>query len=98
MPTITRLRDLKKEAKPNPSMKYYNNKGWRILRNSYIRNHPLCEMCLKEGKTTPAEHVHHKINFMSGNTEGERLHLLLSQDNLQSLCSLHHHQLHMQHK
>ena len=95
MPTILRLKDLKKnKPRQNRSAKYYNNKGWRILRNPYIRSHPLCEMCLKEGKVTPAEHVHHIRNFLSGTTEGERLHLLLDQDNLQALCRKHHLEVH----
>lgn len=99
MPTIIRLKDIKKkEPKENISQKYYNNKGWRILRNSYIRKHPLCEMCLAEGKTVPAEHVHHKVPFLTGISEGDRLRLLLDQDNLMSLCIYHHNLIHKQHK
>lgn len=96
MPTILREKDLKKKKKkdPNRSKIYYANKGWKTLRNSYIMSHPLCEMCLKEGKITPAEHVHHRTPFLSGATHAERLHLLLDQDNLMSLCRKCHMEIH----
>ena len=35
--------------------KYYGSKLWHSLRNSYIREHPLCEECLAKGIVTPAE-------------------------------------------
>jgi len=99
MPTITRLKDLKqKSIQPykrfNQSAKYYNSKGWHLLRNSYIRSHPLCEVCLSKGITKPAEHVHHKIEFLNGNTNEERWSLLLNEGNLMSVCSECHRQLH----
>lgn len=86
MPTI-RPKDYKKKTrKENISQKYYNKTAWKVLRNSFIHDHPLCQLCLQEGKVTPAEHVHHKVPFLTGTTEGDRLKLLLDQDNLMSLC------------
>ena len=46
--------------------KYYGSKLWHSLRNSYIREHPLCEECLAKGIVTPAEHVHHITPFSQG--------------------------------
>lgn len=33
---------------------------WEKLRRMYLREHPLCEDCLEEGKIEPATEVHHK--------------------------------------
>ena len=96
MPTIIRLRDIKKEkdSNTNRSAKYYNSKGWRILRNSYIRSHPLCERCLSKDIVTPAEHVHHIVPFLSGNGESNIWKLLLDEGNLMSLCAKCHKEIH----
>lgn len=36
---------------------------WRALRAAYLRQHPLCEVCERKGKTTPAVQVHHAIKI-----------------------------------
>lgn len=96
MPTITRLKDINKHTShnENQSAKYYNSKQWRMLRNSYIRLHPLCEVCLKNDKVTPAEHVHHKQEFLRGITDEQRWNLLLDKDNLMSVCRECHKEIH----
>ena len=55
---------------------------WTRVRDAYIRAHPLCEDCLKEGRTEVATLVHHKIDVAKG---GEH-----TEDNLVSLCMIHH--------
>ena len=94
MPTIQRLRDQKKKRPAQSSAKYYNSKAWHILRNLYIREHPLCELCLKEGKTTPAEEVHHINAFLNGWNDEAKWQLLLDKGNLMSLCKPHHKEVH----
>lgn len=96
MPTITRLKDVtkRKPKRENQSAKYYNSKQWKSLRLNYYRLHPLCELCLEEGKTTPTEHIHHIIPFLTGITEEQRWSLLLSPDNLCALCLSHHKKIH----
>ena len=69
---------------------YYNSKYWKSLRNRFIRLYPLCEDCLKEGRSIAAEEIHHNIPFMRGKTEEERWDLLLDPNNLSSLCIKHH--------
>lgn len=97
MPTITRLKDIKKsKSNEGQSTKYYSSKQWRLLRNSYIRQHPLCEICLKNNKVTPAEHVHHIQPFLRGITDTQRWNLLLDRDNLMSVCRDCHNELHKQ--
>ena len=50
----------------NCDKKYGNN--WRRIRANYVKSHPLCERCLKEGMITPVEEVHHIIPLSRGGT------------------------------
>lgn len=98
MPTIQRIEKKTKKAPPKNSdmrelrKKAYQNPQWRKLRDVYIKEHPLCEMCLKEGKVTPAEDIHHKISPFKGGAVNQSL--LLDYNNLQSLCKVHHQLVH----
>ena len=97
MPTINRkINSIKKvEYKHDDnSALFYNSKGWHILRNAYYQAHPLCEMCLSNGITRQAEHVHHIKPFLNGKTDKERWELLLNPNNLMSLCVDCHHKIH----
>lgn len=72
----------------------YHDKQWEITRSNYIHSHPLCELCLIEGRSKAAEEVHHKIPFSTGRTYDEKWNLLTDKDNLMSLCQDCHHKLH----
>lgn len=74
--------------------KYYNSKYWKKLRNQYIMLHPLCELCALEGKSVPAEEVHHIKFINSGTTDEEKWDLLLDPNNIMSLCEKCHHKVH----
>lgn len=65
-----------------PASRGYDGE-WRKCRNTFIREHPLCDMCQQEGKVVPAEHVHHIVPLEEG---GARL----DWENLQSLCKACH--------
>ena len=52
----------------------------------YAAAHPLCEMCLKEGRLTPVEEVHHIVPLSQGGTHRN--------DNLMSLCQSCHTKIH----
>lgn len=52
----------------------------------------LCELCMKEGKITPAEEVHHKIHLSQQNINDPNV--TLNYDNLIALCREHHRQEH----
>lgn len=65
---------------------FYNTSEWHTLRGQYISEHPLCEKCLKEGKTVPVAHIHHKVSFMKGLNDVDRWRLFLDVSNLQALC------------
>ena len=71
--------------------KYYGNKQWKLLREWQITNYPLCYDCALNGRSRAATEVHHIRPFSEGSTEEERMELLLSPENITSLC----HECHM---
>ena len=73
--------DYNKNARSPDYNKRYGRR-WRTIRNQYATAHPLCEMCLKEGKYTPMEVVHHILPIENGGGN--------EWSNLQSLCEHHH--------
>jgi 5-methylcytosine-specific restriction enzyme A len=60
---------------------------WHGLSQRYRLKHPLCEQCEKEGMTTPATEVHHKIKAK------DRPDLILTWTNLMSVCRSCHEKL-----
>ena len=61
---------------------------WKRIRERYVRKHPLCERCLKEGRVTPVEEVHHilPVNRGGGNEDS----------NLMSVCKSCHNKIHIE--
>ena len=74
--------------------KYYTNQMWIDLRNYYIQKHPLCEICSKHGRVTPATEVHHIVPFGRGKTDEEKEKLFYNENNLMSLCNKCHKGVH----
>lgn len=66
----------------DPAHKKLYGRTWKRIRDRYIKEHPLCEECQKQGRLTPAEEVHHVLPLSQGGTH--------SIDNLMSLCSSCH--------
>lgn len=67
----------------------YRTERWKRLRQGYIMEHPLCELCEARGITTLAEDVHHKDSFAK--YEGsERLWKAYDANNLAALCKACH--------
>ena len=72
---------------------FYKSLAWQNCRNSYMKRvSGLCEKCLKEGKITAAEEVHHKI-WLNEDNIGD-LNVSLNHANLIALCREHHRQEH----
>src|SRR5262245_29953476 len=62
---------------------WYSRKRWRRRSDAQLREHPLCAMCLKEGKVVPASVADHVIPHHGDPN-------LFWQGELQSLCTMHH--------
>lgn len=70
------------------SNKFYHTNSWRITRQSYIKEKPLCEISYMQGKLIPAVQIHHIKPLEDG---GEQL----DKKNLMSLGSeLLHREIH----
>ncbi len=98
MPTINKIpkKEKKIERKETDMRKLrqeaYQNTTWRKMRDTYMHEHPICEECLKKGKVTAAQDVHHKKSPFKG---GEiNWNLLLDYDNLMSVCKDCHGKIH----
>lgn len=95
MPTLKKPQKNKtKSFNRKERIEIYNSSKWRKLRLSHLLDHPLCELCQKEGKTVPAIDVHHIISFMSTTDPLKRLLLAYNPDNLMSLCKECHQKVH----
>ncbi len=70
----------------DPETRKRYGRAWKRIRDSYIRQHPLGEMCLKDGRYTPAEQVHHIIPLSEGGTH--------DRSNLMALCKSCHSRIH----
>ena len=57
-------------------------RAWKRIRDRYVRAHPLCEECKKQGKLTPTEEVHHILPLSKGGTNAA--------SNLMALCKSCH--------
>ena len=70
----------------DPATKRRYGRAWKRIRDRYAAEHPLCEMCLKEGRLTPVQEVHHILPVSKGGTH--------ARDNLMSLCQSCHTKIH----
>lgn len=73
--------------------KVYQSAQWKDLRESILRQSPLCACCQAMGKTQAAECVHHRISFV-GLPPEQINEVAFDPDNLQSLCITCHGILH----
>ena len=85
--TATRSRDPRYQ-------RLLNDRRWRELRIAYLREHPLCERCIREGKAagvpegyiTPAIDVHHRVPVETAKTLQETEPHAYDWNNLEALC------------
>ena len=83
-----------KRGRSKEAWDLYNTSKWRKLREAHFMLHPLCERCLKEGKTSPTEEIHHIKPILTGGDELEMEKLAYDPDNLIGLCKECHHEVH----
>lgn len=70
----------------DPIVRKRYNGQWRKIRTRYVKAHPYCELCFKDGRMTLVEEVHHKVPLSQGGTHDEK--------NLISLCQSCHAHIH----
>lgn len=84
-----------REERRKERQKVYNTKRWKELRELKVQANPLCEECLKEGRITPAQEVHHIKSFCArGLSPEEKERRAYDYENLMSLCKDCHHKKH----
>ena len=66
----------------DPAVKKRYGRSWKRVRDRFLAQHPLCEVCQKEGRLTSAEEVHHIVPLSKGGTNAT--------ENLMSLCKSCH--------
>ena len=76
----------KNERDPASNKRY--GRAWKCIRDHYVIEHPLCEMCLEKGHLTPVDEVHHVLPIASGGA-----HEMI---NLMSLCKSCHTKIHIE--
>ena len=72
--------------KRNPATKKRYGPHWKRIRDAYVKEHPVCEMCKKRGINTQTQEVHHIIPLAEGGSS--------DWDNLMALCKSCHSRLH----
>lgn len=81
----------RREQRRKERHKIYNSKEWKLIRDTVIREHPLCSDCLKQQKITPAEEVHHIVSFMKyPESDPRRKEYAYNKSNLVALCRTCH--------
>ena len=70
----------------DPETRRRYGRAWKRIRDRYIKAHPLCEECKRNGKLTPSEEVHHIIPLSEGGTN--------KQQHLMALCKSCHSRIH----
>ena len=72
---------------------FYSSRAWQECRKAYKKSvGGLCERCLKTGRLTPGEIVHHKIHLTPQNINNAAV--CLSWANLECVCRDCHADLH----
>ena len=78
-----------KHVRDKQAEAFYKSKAWVAARQqALIRDNYLCQECLKQGRITRADTVHHKIELKRD--WSKRLQI----DNLVSLCTECHNRMH----
>lgn len=96
MPTINKPKKKAKSLTLNEQIRkeVYSTSKWRKLRDAYLIDHPLCEMCLEANKITPTEDIHHIISFVGISDPLRRNEIAFDYNNLKALCKVCHQKVH----
>ena len=81
-------------AKDANYIKQINTARWKRLRLKKLQAQPLCECCKGKDKITPATEVHHVTPVESVTTIEQMEILMFDYNNLMSVCSVCHNEIH----
>lgn len=76
--------------------KLLSSHRWQQLRARYLAQHPVCELCEKNNKTSVAKVVHHVIPVEDAKDVGLMESLAYDWNNLMALCNACHEEIHRQ--
>jgi len=90
-----RLPEKRKDNRPKTPEKqerlnYYLSTTWRRLRQQKVKESPLCERCLAQGRVEPMREVHHLVKWFQFKNEETRLRMFTDYENLYSVCTKCH--------
>lgn len=68
--------------------------AWIRLRKWKLKEHPLCELCEQEGRTTLATEIHHVTPVEFAVNKDQKQELMYNAGNLMSLCHQCHVRIH----
>ncbi len=81
-----------KYSKDTNYQKLLHSKKWKLLRNKYLREHPICEMCGK-----PATEVHHIVPLNRFRDDPIKMEqMAFDEENLMSVDHPCHEKLHIE--
>lgn len=84
-----------KRREQKKSHRMYCSSAWQNVRDQWLREHPIDQLLLDtEHKVVSAEHVHHIVKFFDQPTPELQWSLMLDPDNLISLSSQTHTNIH----
>ena len=70
----------------DPETRRRYGRVWKRIRDAYVQQHPVCELCQRDGRLVATEEVHHKVPLAEGGTH--------DRNNLISLCKACHAKIH----
>src|SRR5689334_15702372 len=85
VPEFSRARQREHDARRGSARERGYNTRWEKARKTYLMRNPLCVMCQKEGRVTPATVVDHIVPH-----KGDTALFWDTENNWQPLCKPHH--------
>jgi 5-methylcytosine-specific restriction enzyme A len=79
MPILKRRNEPQPKRQGSNNREFYQSSRWHKLSKYFRHLNPLCNQCLKNGETKPAECVDHIVPIIEGGQ-------MWNVNNLQSLC------------
>ena len=70
----------------DPETRRRYGRVWKRIRDAYVQQHPVCELCQQDGRLVPTAEMHHKTPLAEGAPH--------ARENLIALCKACHAKIH----